>query len=77
MGTEDKAKTPGNLQIVELTLVVDTADDENISLETLIEDLMREIRCGCFCYELLEAKQVKKITYANGLKDVMSNGDTH
>lgn len=76
MGTEDKAKTPGSLQIVELTLAVDTAD-ENVSLETLIKDLMREISCASYYYELLEAKQVKKITYANRLKDVMNNGDTH
>jgi hypothetical protein len=76
MGIENESRKPENLQIVELTLAVYTGDEENVSLKAMTDDLMAQISGAIYYYELLEAKQVKKIAYGEGLNGAISNGDT-
>lgn len=75
MGIENESRKPANLQIVELTLAVYTGDEENVSLNAMTADLMAQIRGANYYYELLEAKQVKKIAYGEGLNEAVNNGD--
>ena len=45
------------MKVVQLTLIVDT--DEDPSVEQIKNDLMTEINCASYYYELVEIKEIK------------------